>query len=800
MTDAILPHALPAALDRHPGARVLSLDCFDTLLWRDTHMPADVFARLSQVTPLQRIWAETRARQAARFGRNCHDVSISEIYGLAMPNATPAERAAAIQEEIAAEAHHCFAFAPTVELMRQAKARGLHVVIVSDTYLDPKQLRELIARAAGDEVAGLIDRIFCSSTYGKPKSAGLYGEVLRKLSAKPHEILHIGDNRKADVDGVRPFGVNTLHLEQFSPAAERRFRHEAAISGMFHLQPEADATAHLPHRAALALAEPRIVDPAEAFGLSAVAPVLYGFERWLQGEAAALEAEHGGTVHWLFLMRDGHLPMLVHEAATGEKGVPAEISRFTATAASLRRETDPQRYVELEMGACPRTLARQLQLSEAAIAGLMDGLSPSDASYALLHAMRKEPHRRAVVAAGRGMAKRLVEHVRALAKPARGDTLMLVDLGYNGSVQDRIDDLLRDELGVHVAGRYLLLREQACTGLDKRGLIDAEHYDLRTLVAMTENVALLEQVCTTSMGSVADYAADGAPIRKVNDIKGAQSATRDRIQAGCLAFVAAQRDAIVRAEPGDEIARWRKGAASALGRVMFLPFEEELSVIASFEHDVNLGTDRTVALFDPEVADRGLRQRGLFYLNGNERMYLPAELKGHGLAPKLALLANRRFGLPFSFTDFSDSAISLPIVFAAGDELSQQWIEARATHDGYYMAAVPIGDCRYSLAIQFGVDYEYLQIDSISAVPVAQFLRETAHDDDLELPLVPLREAMDEVAPGLFRCADEGGFMMVHPPARIDDTPMMVAVVFRPIAQWRRDVARDLVQPLEAAA
>lgn len=377
---------------------------------------------------------------------------------------------------------------------------------------------------------------------------------------------------------------------------------------------------------------------------------------------------------------------------------------------------------------------------------------------------------------------------------------MLIDLGYNGSVQDRIDDLLRDELGVHVAGRYLLLREQARTGLDKRGLIDAEHYDLRTLVAMTENVALLEQVCTTSMGSVADYAEDGAPIRKANDIKGAQSATRERIQAGCLAFVEAQRDVIVRAEPGDEVARWRKGAASALGRVMFLPFEEELAVISSFKHDVNLGTDRTVALFDPEVADRGLRQRGLFYLNGNERMYLPAELKGHGLAPKLALLANRRFGLPFSFADFSDSSIALPIVYAAGDELSQQWIEARATHDGYYMAAVPIGDCRYSLAIQFGVEYEYLQIDSVSAMPVDQFLRETAHDDDLELPLVPAREAMDEVAPGLFRCADEGGFMMVHPPARIDDRPMMVAVVFRPIAKWRREVAHDLAQPLETAA
>ena len=43
-------------------------------------------------------------------------------------------------------------------------------------------------------------------------------------------------------------------------------------------------------------------------------------------------------------------------------------------------------------------------------------------------------------------------------------------------------------------------------------------------------------------------------------------------------------------------------------------------MIAAFEHDVNLGTGRKVALFDPAIAARGLRARGLFYLRGSERM------------------------------------------------------------------------------------------------------------------------------------------------------------------------------------
>ncbi|NWN13242.1 HAD family hydrolase, partial [Escherichia coli] len=115
-----------------------------------------------------------------------------------------------------------------------AKAKGIETIIVSDTYLDEKQLRGLIAAAAGEEVAGLIGRIFCSSFHGKAKGEGLYGPVLKALRIAPEQILHIGDNKKADVDGVAPFGVNTLHLNQFTEGSEQRIRLESAISNIFH--------------------------------------------------------------------------------------------------------------------------------------------------------------------------------------------------------------------------------------------------------------------------------------------------------------------------------------------------------------------------------------------------------------------------------------------------------------------------------------------------------------------------------------------------------------------------------------
>ncbi len=784
-SGTILPQELPSALDLFPGVSVLSLDCFDTLLWRDSHAPQDIFSRLPGCTSMQRRRAERSARRIVGFGKGRQDVTIAEIYDNLLTGASPAERAAAIAEELAAEARHCFAFAPTVALMREARARGLQVIIVSDTYLDAAQLRQLIARAAGEEVAALVDRIFCSCTFRKPKALGLYGEVLRKLKLAPEAILHIGDNHKSDVEGVAPFGVNTLHLAQFSESVATQLRLEAGISGMIHHQDNAEIAAQQPHRATLALAEPSVTDAAEKFGLTALGPILAGFEHWLAAEAQALQTRHGGKVHWLFLMRDGHLPLQVHLAGSvaDADAYAVEISRFTATAAVFASGHDIEHFVLRELGTIPEALCRQLLLSEAETARIMAGRSPEQASFALLNEIRNDQTRRAIISRSQAMAQRLVAHVKRVVQPAAGDTLMLVDLGYNGTVQNRIHALLTKALKVQVAGRYLLLREAECPGLDKRGFIDSRSYDANTLESLCANVAVLEQLCAVTSGSVIDYTPQGGPIRRGADIKQRQSAIRERVQAGCLRFIRENARATIRREAVDDIALWRRGGAAALTRLMYLPMAHELAVIESFEHDINLGTDRTVALFDREIGERGLRERGLFYIKDANRMYLPAELGGQTLAPKLTLFAGTRFGLPLHFSDFTGPALNLPVMFIHDQNVTLQQIPAHPTHDGWYMAAIPIGDCRYSAAVQFGAVFEWVQLGSVNAQPVADFLAELPTTGGKVIPLVPVFDAMSEPSPGLLQCQTASSFVMINPPPRQDERPMMVMVVFRPVAE-----------------
>ncbi|WP_010546150.1 HAD family hydrolase [Sphingomonas elodea] len=799
MTDYILPHALPSALDGREGIKLLSLDCFDTLLWRDSHAPRDIFDALGNATVLQRQWSEMRARTAALVKHKRNEVTIAEIYREMFPHAPKATIAAAIADELDAEARHCFAFQPTVALMREAKARGLGVIIVSDTYLDADQLRTLIARAAGEDVAALIDRIFCSSQYGRSKAEGLYQDVLKVLKCAPETILHIGDNKVADVEGIAPFGVRTVHLKQFASTTEQRLRLESSISALMHPRVLGIISAQQPHRAALAAGEPQISDPAEALGFSVIGPVLHAFERWLQQEAAELQAERGGTVHWLFLMRDGLLPMRMHQAAAPEaKSHPVEISRFTAVGAALTSEAAVERYLHYEVGSAVEKLAKQL-LNEAEARVILKGLPEKRGrTPAFLREIRK-PHRmKQILRSGRAMADRLVAHVRSIVDPQPGDTLMLVDLGYNGSVQNEIDALLRERFDAHVAGRYLMLREQFGAGLDKKGLIDARAYDCHTLEAIATNVAVLEQVCTAAQGSTVDYKADGTPIRTENSIKGRQSATRERIQEGALRFERVQAGLRLRGTPSDELPLWRNAATAVLGRLMFLPMAHEIAVVSAFEHDVNQGVADTVPLFDPEIARHGLRQRGLIYLKGSERMYLPAELNGEGLPVKLSLLAQKRFGLPLKYADFVDSTISLPLIVADGVHASTGAVTATPTHDGYYIAPIPIEDCRFSVGIQFGQLFDWVQVESAVFMPVEDFLAELQRSSAHQVNAAPSLEGMHQVAPHLFRCDNEYAFMMVPPPPRVDDRPMMLALVFRPIAH--RQPAETAAAPLLSRA
>ncbi|MDJ0642330.1 MAG: HAD family hydrolase [Erythrobacter sp.] len=787
MTETILPHELPDALERAPDdVKVLSLDCFDTLLWRDCHAPSDVFAELNAVLPRQRMAGEANARKAETTLRKRNEVALPAIYAHAMEGADRADRETAMIAELAAEARACFAFEPTVELIRAAKARGLKVIIVSDTYLTARQLGQLIAEAAGEEVAALIDTIVVSSEAGISKNQGLLGRGLKVMRCRSHEILHIGDNPKADYEAARALGIPALHLVQFGDAAKQRLRMERACQQIAGETARGIRGLQL-HRAILARDEPSIEHPATALGYTVLGPVFHAYEQWLRSEAASLEAERGGKVHWLFLLRDGHLPHLVHQVAgDAESTARVEISRFVATAASLTTREAYEKHVALEHGLNPSTLARQMLLTDDEIAGAIgepeSDTERAEAAHRLLDELRKGQRQKLTRRRARAFADRLIAHVRAAVDPQPGDTLMLVDLGYNGSAQNRIDALLSETFDVHVAGRYLLLREMTASGLDKKGLIDPRHFAPDFLEALCANVAVIEQLATCELGSVVDYTDEGEPIRNESSVKGKQSAVRTLVQAGAEHFAEAALDPpVIRVEDCHRERGWRETAASVLARFMFLPQPHELEVVKSFEHDVNMGSERMVPLFDPGRGREGMQRRGLFYMKGSSRMYLPAELAAEDLSTRLSLLVQMRFGLGLTYDDFSTRKVEVPTLYVGARDGAQTTVVATPTHDGYFAARLPLGDASHAIAIQLGAVCEWVEISSVTR-SLVKSLKGGAQNDDLPEPVAVHFDAMKEHAPGIFECQGDNALVLVpHGAVPSGDQPHMVEVVFRPL-------------------
>jgi hypothetical protein len=205
------------------------------------------------------------------------------------------------------------------------------------------------------------------------------------------------------------------------------------------------------------------------------------------------------------------------------------------------------------------------------------------------------PHACADIAAG--MRARLLAHLRSRLPDFDSCTdLMLIDLGYSGSVQKALRRIFdRENIRTRLHGTYLLTLDDAFHDLARSDTAQGMISDLvvtphvkRTLL---RNVALLEQLCSSLEGSVLDYR-DREVLREPNPIPAEQLAFTAEVQAGATAFAASARElgascGLQPFAPSAVAARW---TAATLGRLLLLPDKDELAPFNNVEHDLNLGT------------------------------------------------------------------------------------------------------------------------------------------------------------------------------------------------------------------
>ena len=786
MVHTITAGKLSQALDLHgQGISVLSLDCFDTLIWRSTATPIDVFADLDAGIRC-RTWAESIGRVSNQVTHQSNEITLREIHQRLVPDGAADAIKTAVAAELAAEASHCFAFAPAVELIKRAHSAGIKVIVVSDTYLSADELAALIARVAGEQLLSMICAVFCSSDFGISKSNGLFRNVLGKLGAAPDAVLHIGDNRQADVDGANRAGIRAIHLIQFDSQLEQQLRLEVACGLVMDPKLRVDRAIEQMHRATLAQHWSELTEPAQRVGFGSLGPILHGFSHWILAQAQALS--HDRQLNMLFLLRDGYMPMKAFDQLPGSEQfvhTAVELSRYASYAASFVDEPSIVSYLaELSSTGRFDALANQLLFLPGEARALQQAASAARNSHAAFVAQVRQPDNlRKILDRSQAYRARLLEYIRRTGKVRSGQTVVFVDLGYAGTVQDRLAPILKRELDVDVLGRYLLLRDVPGWRRDKLALMGPDYYDGRSLDALAAYVAIVEQMCTVEQASVIDYDEYGAPIRKRVDMKSVQSQTRAQTQAASLQYIHCYPRSFHREPANDRIAAMRTSAYLSLSRLLYMPSNEETELFDGFEHDVNLGVNDKVTLFNSAKAKAGMVERGLFYTNDHPSQFLPAELRNAGMPTSLSLLLLRRFAPDLRYPDFEHDGITLPIMIADSERVLQHTVTATATHDGYYLATVPIGARKLSIGLSLGKVFEWVQIQSATLVPVVDLMTSDENKRAIDVADIAVLEDIEKAADGLLHCGSVHSFLFLPTGTEDASESWVLCIVFRPIAR-----------------
>lgn len=799
MKDALYAWEIETFLDELPETvEILSLDCFDTLIWRNVNRPNDVFHELfpdgrgAEI----RVRAEQKARRSLMLEPDRKEIFIDDIYRNLFSKQDDAGFDGPIAAEMDAEARHCFAFRPVADLIVAAKRRGLKVIIVSDIYWREDRLRELIARTAGQELLDQIDRIFCSCDYGCGKYEGLFTHVLDALQVPASSIAHLGDNQAADYTAPLELGIHAVHFLQFNDRQATRLRLEAIASTLMERDARRTMPILHPHRPQIALHNSD--DPVENFGYEVLGPIMQGFTHWLAAEADAFENRTGRKPKLLFLLRDGYLLAKAFECAYPDRADQiemVEISRFTALASSFTDEQAIREYLlsaRFQFDGPMAIGAREMVCNQLLFtAQETRKLAREEDGSVFLQRLLEPDNIARVQTRSRQFSEGLLAHLR-LKGVKDGDPVMLVDLGSVGTIQNVLTPVLEAEMSLVVSGRYFLLREENLTGLDKRGLLDFRHYETDALFSIFQYIALMEEFCTIPQGSVLYYGKDGQPRRDNAAGDPAQNALRAKAQAACFAFVG-QTDRGWKNAPAswnDESAR--RMAVGSLARLLLLPTEDEIAMIESFVHDVNMGSSDKIRLMDCEATGRNLRHHGAFHtMVARERIYQPGELRRHGMAETLSLLMARRFGLDLKAADFQAKGLRLPVLLTAGGGHTQMDITAYPTHEGYYRALVPVGAGRFTAIVMIGQLCDWFQIEESSFRPVESHM--SALSQKMSRPANAICDGMDQSAPGLYQCRQNSAFLMFTPPSVPDDEPHMLHLVFRPVV-LREATAQPLRQ------
>lgn len=188
-------------------AKVISFDCFDTLLERPYVCPKDLFVHMERFYDIKGF-AEERisAEQRAHNNSLKKEISIDEIYDNILPKFKKYK-----QSELLFEQTLLKRVEQNYLLYKEAVKQNKPIVVISDMYLSDVFIKSVLTKNGYDN----IRKVYVSSKYNATKGTGdLYRFVLQDFDLKPNELLHIGDNEHVDIACPSSMGITTFYVKK----------------------------------------------------------------------------------------------------------------------------------------------------------------------------------------------------------------------------------------------------------------------------------------------------------------------------------------------------------------------------------------------------------------------------------------------------------------------------------------------------------------------------------------------------------------------------------------------------------
>lgn len=311
---------------------VISFDVFDTLITRPIGRPTDLFELMDKyykevsdsVISFKKLRIEAESvirRKIISKETTLEDIPLSDIYDVLRDefgmDTETAEKL--MQYEVDLELQISIRREAGNKLYQAALATGKKIIIISDMYLTGEHIGNMLEKSG---YSGW-DKIYVSSDIGlRKKSGNLYRYVLQDLNTEPEKILHIGDNKKDDVESARELGIRGVWIPRArfmydSFGCNEQVKKICADLTNWEAAENSVGIGIMKQLAAVKYFD----DPFRAFeeksdyngdpyfvGYAALGMELFALVKWIMDSA-----KRDNVSKLIFMARDGYLPMKAYE-------------------------------------------------------------------------------------------------------------------------------------------------------------------------------------------------------------------------------------------------------------------------------------------------------------------------------------------------------------------------------------------------------------------------------------------------------------------------------------------------------